>query len=85
MLTSATDHKSSEKLKLLDAIQRLGISYHFEGEIEEALKQIYQDFKDDGNLGTVALRFRLLRQQAIMFHLMFSTSLRTGKVTLGNI
>ncbi|KAF2290747.1 hypothetical protein GH714_015293 [Hevea brasiliensis] len=63
MLTSATDHKSSEKLKLLDAIQRLGISYHFEGEIEKALKQIYQGFKDDGNLCTVALRFRLLRQQ----------------------
>ncbi|KAJ9145893.1 hypothetical protein P3X46_028221 [Hevea brasiliensis] len=63
MLTSATDHKASEKLKLLDAIQRLGISYHFEGEIEEALKKIYQDFEDDGNLCTVALRFRLLRQQ----------------------
>ncbi|KAJ9145887.1 hypothetical protein P3X46_028215 [Hevea brasiliensis] len=63
MLTSATDHKASEKLMLLDAIQRLGISYHFEGEIEEALEKIYQEFEDDGNLCTVALRFRLLRQQ----------------------
>lgn len=64
LVTSVTGYKPSEKLYLVDAIQRLGISYHFEREIEEALKQICQDFEDeDVNLGIVALRFRLLRQQ----------------------
>ncbi|XP_037495477.1 probable terpene synthase 3 [Jatropha curcas] len=65
MLSSAAD-KPSEQLKLIDAIQRLGIAYHFEEEIETALKQIYttyRNLKEDDNLYTVGLRFRLLRQE----------------------
>ncbi|KDP31579.1 hypothetical protein JCGZ_14804 [Jatropha curcas] len=65
MLSSAAG-KPSEQLNLIDAIQRLGIAYHFEGQIEEALKQIYttyQNLNDDDDLYTVALRFRLLRQE----------------------
>ncbi|XP_060671921.1 (-)-germacrene D synthase-like isoform X3 [Ziziphus jujuba] len=59
----------SEKLELINAIQRLGVAYHFESEIEEILQQIntlsyhYGDHENDFDLCTVALRFRLLRQQ----------------------
>ncbi|XP_009591578.1 (-)-germacrene D synthase-like [Nicotiana tomentosiformis] len=65
-----SDHAvSTQKLELIDMIQRLGVSYHFENEIEESLKHIYNscsefdDNDEDHNmLETVALRFRLLRQ-----------------------
>ncbi|XP_062023570.1 (-)-alpha-pinene synthase-like isoform X2 [Rosa rugosa] len=56
------------RLKLIDAMQRLGVAYHFEQEIEDALQHIHatyhdQDHYDDkGDLYTVALCFRLLRQ-----------------------
>ncbi|KAL6283826.1 hypothetical protein ACE6H2_014755 [Prunus campanulata] len=57
----------SYQMKLIDAIQRLGVAYHFEKEIEEALEQIYaaNHFHDDdghGDLYNVSLGFRLLRQ-----------------------
>ncbi|KAL5546812.1 hypothetical protein UlMin_006499 [Ulmus minor] len=56
-----------EKLDLIDVIQRLGVSYHFENEIKEVLQQIINNQQEHGNdngeLYTVALRFRLLRQQ----------------------
>ncbi|CBI31301.3 hypothetical protein VitviT2T_029118 [Vitis vinifera] len=57
----------SKQLKFIDAIQRLGVAYHFENEIEQALQSTYDnyhgiaDINDD--LYDVALRFRLLRQQ----------------------
>lgn len=63
-------NKTSEKLHLIDAIQRLGVGYHFENEIGKELRYIYDicakyDTKDhdDNDLETVALRFRLLRQE----------------------
>ncbi|KAK0599131.1 hypothetical protein LWI29_002648 [Acer saccharum] len=63
MLTSNTD-KDFQKLCLIDDIQRLGVAYHFEREIEDALESLYNDYNgDDNSLYTVALRFRLLRQQ----------------------
>ncbi|KAL6283770.1 hypothetical protein ACE6H2_014699 [Prunus campanulata] len=57
----------SHQLKLIDAIQRLGVAYHFEREIEEALEHMHTTFHDhdsddDGDLYNVALCFRLLRQ-----------------------
>ena len=58
-------HDSSKKLQLIDAVQRLCLSYHFEREIDEALQQIYDTYQyhvHDGNLYSVALYFRLLRQ-----------------------
>ncbi|XP_058072967.1 beta-cubebene synthase isoform X2 [Magnolia sinica] len=55
------------EMNLIDAIQRLGVAYHFEMEIDKALGQMYDDHingKDDGfDLLTLALQFRLLRQQ----------------------
>ncbi|KAI5333402.1 hypothetical protein L3X38_023533 [Prunus dulcis] len=55
----------AHKLKLIDAIQRLGVAYHFEREIEEALERIHGTTCHDhydGDLHSVALGFRLLRQ-----------------------
>ncbi|CAN0903586.1 Sesquiterpene synthase TPS2 [Linum grandiflorum] len=55
-----------EKLNLVDVVQRLGMGYHFEEEIQQLLQQVYQDEDvDDFDLQTVSLRFRLLRQYGI--------------------
>ncbi|XP_011005622.1 PREDICTED: valencene synthase-like isoform X2 [Populus euphratica] len=55
---------SSQQLDLIDAIQRLGVAYHFETEIEEALQHIYNNRigMEDDDLYNTALGFRLLRQ-----------------------
>ncbi|KAJ9549665.1 hypothetical protein OSB04_022208 [Centaurea solstitialis] len=54
-------------LELIDAVQRLGVAYHFEDEIEECLNQIYvmygDQWVDNNELETTSLWFRLLRQQ----------------------
>ncbi|CAI9115033.1 OLC1v1015867C1 [Oldenlandia corymbosa var. corymbosa] len=70
MLIKVKEAKTSEKLELIDTIERLGISYHFEKEIDELLEQIYlqngnnsnaeEDLQND--LYATALLFRLLRQ-----------------------
>ncbi|KAF8391453.1 hypothetical protein HHK36_023758 [Tetracentron sinense] len=65
MLKSTADNPSL-KMKLIEALQRLGVAYHFETEIEEALQQLYDThlgFDTDDDLDSIALRFRLLRQQ----------------------
>ncbi|KAH1083850.1 hypothetical protein J1N35_023611 [Gossypium stocksii] len=73
MLVANTD-KSSQKLPIIDAVQRLGVAYHFEKEIEEALEIIYHhhcnhiEIDGDGDdLYTTAARFRLLRELGSMF------------------
>ncbi|KAM3744343.1 hypothetical protein ACB098_06G046000 [Castanea mollissima] len=57
----------SQLLGLIDALQRLGVAYNFEGEIEEALEHVYATYNDnsdvDDDLYNISLRFRLLRQQ----------------------
>ncbi|KAK8358961.1 hypothetical protein V6Z11_A04G062700 [Gossypium hirsutum] len=56
-----------EKLELIDTLQRLGLSYHFEAEINKTMKNISTNhistaaWKKD-NLYATALEFRLLRQ-----------------------
>ncbi|KAK6790552.1 hypothetical protein RDI58_009633 [Solanum bulbocastanum] len=68
MLIEAHHATSTRKLlEIIDNTQRLGVSYHFEKEIEESLKHIYNNMScgeldDHNNLEIVALRFRLLRQ-----------------------
>ena len=62
----ASAHKSPELLKLIDSIQLLGLTYHFEREIEEALKDMYGTYSlvdDNEDLTNASLRFRLLRQE----------------------
>ncbi|XVE50493.1 hypothetical protein DITRI_Ditri01bG0166900 [Diplodiscus trichospermus] len=54
---------SNKKLPLIDAVQRLGVIYHFEKEIEDAMEAIYHDRNDvENDLYTTSLRFRLLRE-----------------------
>jgi hypothetical protein len=60
----------AQKLNFIDSLQRLGISYHFEREIDETLEQIHNTFTNnkeitakEGGLHFLALTFRLLRQK----------------------
>ncbi|XP_028103420.1 beta-bisabolene synthase-like [Camellia sinensis] len=53
------------KLELIDAVQRLGLKYHFEGEIKQSLDDLIHLHNDawcSDDLHATALRFRLLRQ-----------------------
>ncbi|KAM3360321.1 hypothetical protein P3S68_020033 [Capsicum galapagoense] len=67
----ATGMKLAETLNLIDVIERLGIDYHFEKEIDEILDWIYNEnsnFEGDvynDDLCTCALQFRSLRQHEI--------------------
>lgn len=49
-------------LMLVDTIQRLGIAYHFEDEIDDAVSLIHQDETVFDDLYTSALKFRILRE-----------------------
>ncbi|KAI7996735.1 hypothetical protein LOK49_LG10G02993 [Camellia lanceoleosa] len=57
-----------EKLELVDSLQRLGVSHHFEAEIKRILESIHIDIDhkmnscNKGDLYAIALKFRLLRQ-----------------------
>ncbi|WJX63671.1 (-)-germacrene D synthase [Trifolium repens] len=71
MLVSKIE-KPLEKVHLIDSIIRLGVNYHFEDEIEDVLQHIYNDFVENGeitnfedNLCSLAVLFRLLRQQGL--------------------
>lgn len=57
-----TSSDFSHQMKSIDAMQRLGIAYHFETEIEQALEHMHTTYVHDGDLYNVALGFRLLRQ-----------------------
>ncbi|KAH6769410.1 hypothetical protein C2S51_014746 [Perilla frutescens var. frutescens] len=49
---------------LIDTLERLGLAYHFEPEIEHKLREIYNAGEEEGDCDvfTTSLRFRLLRQ-----------------------
>ncbi|KAL9454270.1 hypothetical protein AB3S75_009796 [Citrus x aurantiifolia] len=62
-------NKTSHTLELIDAIQRLGVSYHFESEIDEILGKMHEAYGDgdlwdneNDKLYYIALQFRLFRQ-----------------------
>ena len=59
--------KPLDQLELIDILQRLGVSYHFENYIERILTIMHKDYaEDDGwkkeDLNATALEFTLLRQ-----------------------
>nr|B6SCF4.1 RecName: Full=Myrcene synthase, chloroplastic; AltName: Full=Monoterpene synthase MTS2; Short=HlMTS2; Flags: Precursor [Humulus lupulus]ACI32638.1 MTS2 [Humulus lupulus] len=58
------------QLDLIDTLQRLGISYHFEDEINTILKRKYINIQNNinhnYNLYSTALQFRLLRQHGYL-------------------
>ncbi|KAK9706798.1 hypothetical protein RND81_07G151900 [Saponaria officinalis] len=57
--------KTTKQLEFIDAIERLGIAYHFEEKIEQVLDKLYPTYLnecDNYNLYHVSLGFRILRQ-----------------------
>ncbi|CAI0420818.1 unnamed protein product [Linum tenue] len=57
-----------QKLRLIDALQHLGVSYHFESEIEDELLNMSSTtdlLSDSNDLNSIAIWFRLLRQQGL--------------------
>ncbi|XP_014493436.1 (-)-germacrene D synthase-like [Vigna radiata var. radiata] len=70
MIVSPVDNNFLFKLNIINSVQHLGVSYHFEHEIDETLHQIYEISTKENNiisynddLHHLALLFRLLRQQ----------------------
>lgn len=62
MLAGTHDDLLSE-IKLIDALQRLGISYHFQEEIDSSLEKLNAvEFKNE-SFHEISLQFRLLRQE----------------------
>ncbi|KAM4069788.1 hypothetical protein ACB094_12G116100 [Castanea mollissima] len=61
-----SNNLKEHQLELIDILLRLGISYHFEGEMKRILEALYNDDHNGDtwkeNLYATALKFRLLRQ-----------------------
>ncbi|XP_064986988.1 (S)-beta-bisabolene synthase-like [Musa acuminata AAA Group] len=53
----------TQTMHLIDTIQLLGLDYHFEEELTEALKRVYDADSANDGLYEVSLRFRLLREK----------------------
>ncbi|KAF3617321.1 5-epiaristolochene synthase [Capsicum annuum] len=76
-----TGRKLVETLNLIDVIERLGIAYHYEKEIDDILKKNFNDnsnFDEDdfNDLCTCALQFRLLRQHGYKISLKIFSKLQ---------
>ncbi|KAG5551795.1 hypothetical protein RHGRI_010024 [Rhododendron griersonianum] len=62
--TSSSETTTTDALKLIDTLQRLGIGYHFQEDINALLLQRFSDGPnplDNEDLFTTALCFRLHR------------------------
>ena len=59
-LLTSIKYDSSVLWNLIDSMQRLGVAYHFEKEIEEVISLQRPDAIND--LYTTALQFRILRE-----------------------
>lgn len=56
-------HDPMAEMKLIDAVQRLGISYHFQDEINASLQKLKSTEFDNESFYQIALQFWLLRQE----------------------
>ena len=80
-----TIENPKDKLGFIDAIERLGVAYHFEEEIGIILQEFHDNYNQkndlyDDDLYYVSLRFRLLRQHSfyassgkLLFKLLYVT------------
>ncbi|CAN0927252.1 Alpha-terpineol synthase, chloroplastic [Linum grandiflorum] len=59
------DRRIARLVETIDKVQRLGIGYHFEDEIESVLAKLSSMKPPKGNLHVCSLWFRLLRQAGI--------------------
>lgn len=63
------DQNIIQKLHFIDLVHRFGASYHFQQEIDQALEHIHITFTNDytfdkdGDLHSLDVLFRLLKQQ----------------------
>ncbi|XP_006354694.1 vetispiradiene synthase 2-like [Solanum tuberosum] len=64
MIISTTSNDIEQKVHLIDTLERLGIYYHFEKEIEHQLSKIFDlnFIHEEDDLYNVSLYFRLFRQ-----------------------
>ncbi|KAG8370930.1 hypothetical protein BUALT_Bualt13G0034500 [Buddleja alternifolia] len=63
MVMAIKDSKPKNKMMLIDTLERLGVAYHFEKEIEDQIEQIFKfHAQDDNDLLNTSLYFRLFRQ-----------------------
>ncbi|KAK6792100.1 hypothetical protein RDI58_011181 [Solanum bulbocastanum] len=62
--TTTTSNDIEQKFHLIDTLERLGIYYHFEKEIEDQLSKLFDQnvIHEEDDLYKIALYFRLFRQ-----------------------
>ncbi|KAH0679772.1 hypothetical protein KY284_020857 [Solanum tuberosum] len=62
--TTTTSNDIEQKIHLIDTLERLGIYYHFEKEIEDQLSKMFDQnvIHEEDDLYKIALYFRLFRQ-----------------------
>ncbi|KAL3618163.1 hypothetical protein CASFOL_038484 [Castilleja foliolosa] len=71
MLIMSKEKTTSERLVLIETLERLGIAYHFHPEIEEQLEHIFKSYSSENteeqnhDLFITSLQFRLLRQHRL--------------------
>ncbi|KAL6136843.1 hypothetical protein ACLB2K_062138 [Fragaria x ananassa] len=81
LVVSSTKGDACSILKLIDSMQRLGVAYHFEKEIQAAIGTLVssRNASTTTDLQTVALQFRILRQHGISISTDLFNKFRNGE------